>query len=153
MTSKVVDYIVEEVHRQGYDIGNRDGLVRIGWMIDAWCTAIAWAHVGPLVLDDALSLGRKIEPITNYHGVRTAQVTVGASVPPRPEKINRLLVHLFESMDNFSPIEFYKEFELIHPFTDGNGRTGKIILNWLNGTLLDPIFPPNDLFGHPSSNP
>lgn len=35
----------------------------------------------------------------------------------------------------------------------GNGRTGKILLNWLNGTLLNPIFPPADFWGRPIQNP
>ena len=28
-----------------------------------------------------------------------------------------------------------------HPFIDGNGRTGKIIYNWINSSLYDPILP------------
>jgi fido (protein-threonine AMPylation protein) len=52
-----------------------------------------------------------------------------------------------------APLEAYVEYEEIHPFVDSNGRTGKIILNYLNGTLLDPIFPPNDIWGDWISNP
>lgn len=49
-------------------------------------------------------------------------------------------------MDELSPDEFYVEFEKIHPFVDGNGRTGKILHNWLLGTLGDPVLI-KDYFG------
>jgi fido (protein-threonine AMPylation protein) len=51
-----------------------------------------------------------------------------------------------ENLPNMTPEQAYYEFEIIHPFRDGNGRTGKIIYNWLMGTLRAPVFPP-DMFG------
>jgi len=45
---------------------------------------------------------------------------------------------------------FYFEYEMIHPFADGNGRSGKILYNYLLDKMDDPKMPPN-FFG--SSNP
>lgn len=38
---------------------------------------------------------------------------------------------------------FYFEYEQIHPFSDGNGRTGKILYNYLLDSMDDPVLPPN----------
>jgi len=38
--------------------------------------------------------------------------------------------------------EFYFAFEEIHPWPDGNGRVGSILFNLLNGTISNPIHPP-----------
>lgn len=45
-----------------------------------------------------------------------------------------------------SPDAWYLCFEAIHPFADGNGRTGKILHNWLKGTLHKPVLV-EDFFG------
>ena len=42
--------------------------------------------------------------------------------------------------------DWYLAYEWIHPFCDGNGRTGKILHNWLLGTLDAPVLVP-DYFG------
>ena len=42
--------------------------------------------------------------------------------------------------------DWYLCYEGIHPFLDGNGRTGKILHNWLLGTLDDPVLV-EDYFG------
>lgn len=42
--------------------------------------------------------------------------------------------------------DWYLAYEAIHPFGDGNGRTGKILHNWLMGTLEEPVLV-DDYFG------
>ena len=57
-------------------------------------------------------------------------------VPPDPvlvpEQMERLVAE-FEGNKKLHPIEraalFHLKFEGIHPFVDGNGRTGRLILN------------------------
>ena len=35
--------------------------------------------------------------------------------------------------------DWYLAYEAIHPFSDGNGRSGKILYNWLLGSLDEPV--------------
>ncbi len=163
---KVVEYVTEEVERQGHDTTTLDGIERVGWMLEAWVVAMrkaGWRHeVRPTVMD-ALKLGKLVERQKNKHGIRVTgvyvHVPVSAEYPegikrfPKAEDVPGLLDDLFRLVHEFKPLEFYREFLNIHPFIDGNGRTGKILLNWLAGTMYDPIFPPNDFWGHPMRNP
>lgn len=126
-------------------------------MVDAWMDALNHQYHG-----DDLSLGMirnwgcLIEPTKN-DDFRRVPIYVGdgwTSVPKtRPELILVRFERWFELLPNMTAMEAYVEFEEIHPFLDGNGRTGKIILNWVNGSLLDPIFPPKDIWGKEISNP
>jgi Fic family protein len=75
---------------------------------------------------------------------RKVGVRVGNRICPPPQDVpgmmsqwaKALVSGMFDSND-----AAYVEFEMIHPFADGNGRTGKILFNWLNGTLDEPILP------------
>lgn len=151
--SPVVAYVTEEVRRQGHDVTQLDGIARVGYMLNAWEYALHESErKTPIMLHVVEDIGRLIEPRWNANGVRNCHVRVGYRPCPAPDLVPNLLYQLLDA-HTLPPMVFYKEFQLIHPFRDGNGRTGKILLNWMNGTLLNPIFPPADLFGRPIQNP
>jgi Fic family protein len=65
-------------------------------------------------------------------------IITGSKYPtPSPEKIEDLMsefaVWLEENESNIHPIEFaaiaHKKFVFIHPFIDGNGRVGRLLMN------------------------
>lgn len=77
-------------------------------------------------------------------GLRDEQVWIGGSpysphgatfVPPHASRVRACLddLALFGEREDVSPIAkaaiFHAQFEAIHPFTDGNGRTGRTLLH------------------------
>lgn len=85
--------------------------------------------------------------IKETEGYRTVQVFIQGSehIPPKPEKVSNLMVYFIynynhDEQDIFTKIaKYHIEFEKIHPFEDGNGRTGRLLLNY---ELLKNNFPP-----------
>ena len=131
-------YCAEEVRRQG------DTPLHVGYMIDAMLDAIEHQYHGDdLSLDMIKHWARLIEPVENRKGFRTVDVVVGGVATMRPEFIDMAMQDWIEARETLAPNVAYKTFEEIHPFMDGNGRTGKVILNFINGTLLNPIWPYN----------
>lgn len=153
----VIQYVTEEVERQGHDTTALDGIQRVGWMLEAWAYAIERAY-GPGGVNkptawDAIRIGCLVEPHKNSAGLRVCEVRVGLNKCPPPEDVERLLLALFARGDTLTPLDFYRAFEEVHPFIDGNGRSGKILMSWISGSLFDPVFPSDDFWGRPIRNP
>ena len=76
--------------------------------------------------------------IKDTEGYRKVQVFIRGSehIPPLPEKIPNLMNYFVYNYNNneediFERIaKYHIEFEKIHPFEDGNGRTGRLLLNY-----------------------
>ena len=85
--------------------------------------------------------------IKDTEGYRTVQVFIRGSehIPPAPEKIPNLMNYFIynynqDEEDIFVKIaKYHIEFEKIHPFEDGNGRTGRLLLNY--ELLKNDIYP------------
>ncbi len=87
-----------------------------------------------LTAERIMRLGFEVEPHLNPAvKFREVNVVVGTSRPPDWREVPRLMDQLLKQQ-NLTPTEWFKEFEEIHPFRDGNGRVGALLYNWLKDT-------------------
>lgn len=141
-TGIIGSYVARETLRQG------DGPYDVGFMMHAWISAIHDKDNGiQLSLPMIVSWAKMIDPSANsgLERFRTGPIFIGYE---RRDAINldRQMENWLEAtLDGYfeSSDYAYKAFEEIHPFNDGNGRTGKIILNWLDDSLRNPRWPIN----------
>ena len=82
-------------------------------------------------------LGNIDDRIAGRFRQRNEYVRVGTHIAPAPEHVEMLIEALLENhasnheryfLDNIA--HFHLEFERIHPFVDGNGRIGRVLINW-----------------------
>lgn len=134
----VVEFCAEECRRQksGYD--------SVGRMVEAWEYAARRASAGSKIrVQDILQIGHLVEPQVNHRGFRTVPVTIRSIPLIDASFVPRAIENLVKYQQNMTPAEFYREYETIHPFEDGNGRSGKILFCWLDSDMWVPNWPPS----------
>ncbi len=78
------------------------------------------------------------------NGYRNTLVMVGNHLAPEPERIFSMMNNLMYNLDKIAnplvkAIYAHHEIVRIHPFVDGNGRTARLVMNWI---LMYELFPP-----------
>ena len=147
---------------QGHDAGDQVAVEVLG-NITAMHAAVDAAVTGDgFGLDDLLAVHRTLmrQSVNPQVGgqVRSEQNWIGGSsynpctaafVPPPPDRVPALLDDMlaYANGDDHSPLVqaalVHAQFETIHPFADGNGRTGRALIHVvLRRRGLAPVFVP-----------
>lgn len=147
---------------RGDDAGDRVAVEVLGNIAAMELAVDAASSSGRFTVDDLLDIHRTLmdrSPTPQVGGeVRTVQNWIGGSaynpcsasfVPPPPDRVPELLDDLVRYVDDdiHSPLTqaaiAHAQFETIHPFADGNGRTGRALVHViLRRRGLAPAFVP-----------
>ncbi|HSV37791.1 MAG TPA: Fic family protein [Nocardioidaceae bacterium] len=92
-------------------------------------------HAALMRHSDAPAIGGQVRTTQNWIGGNDFNPCFAAFVPPPPERVEILVADLCEFMnrDDLPAVVqaalVHAQFETIHPFADGNGRTGRALIH------------------------
>lgn len=90
-----------------------------------------------ILLLHKMLIGGINDEIAGRFRVKGEYVRVGTHIAPAPEHVERMMGSIFSEYRNDHETyfldkiaKFHLEFEHVHPFVDGNGRIGRVIINY-----------------------
>ena len=156
VTAPVVDIVLAETD----DAGSPSAAAWVAANLAAVTEAIDEAHAGPLTAERLCRWHRTLmtgSPTPAHHvGVlRTEQGWIGGTSPldahlvtPPSDEVPALVDDLvaYVNRDDVDPVSqaaiAHAQFEVIHPFADGNGRVGRVLVAWILVRRLALVTPP-----------
>jgi Fic family protein len=156
VTAPVVDIVLAESDESGAP----SAAAWVAANLAAVTEAIEGAHGGPLGVEDlcqwhgTLMTGSPT-PAQHVGVLRSGQGWIGGTSPldahlvtPPPEEVPALVDDLivYVNRDDVDPVSqaaiAHAQFEVIHPFADGNGRVGRVLVAWILVRRLSLVTPP-----------
>ena len=156
VAAPVVDIVLAEAD----DTGAPSAAAWVAANLAAVSDAVAGAHAGALTVDHLTQWHRTLmtgspTPAAYVGVLRTEQGWIGGTSPldahlvtPPPDEVPTLVDDLvaYVNRDDVDPVAqaavAHAQFELIHPFADGNGRIGRVLVAWVLVRRLSLVTPP-----------
>ncbi len=145
VTAPVVDIVLAEAD----DRGPPSAATWVAANLAAVSEAIAEAHAGPLLVESLCRWHRTLmtgspTPAQHVGVLRSEQGWIGGTSPldahlvtPPSAKVPALVDDLiaYVNREDIDPVaqaaNAHAQFEIVHPFADGNGRVGRVLVAWI----------------------